>query len=189
MRKARSVAAYLACAAALGAHADCTKLDGTYRFRPLEPASDTTESLAILAAVGRDASKLIRYEALPHVRGDPLTSSAARGRPKISDIAVAGTLSYAPGAARWRFVDAAGKPLATLPLEASRPWACSGDRLTRTFQRTGGLGDNIRTDRIEEVLERDNTGALVHRETITVIEGGKGTRVRESRYPGIKATR
>jgi hypothetical protein len=185
--RARSASIALACTAAFGAHADCTKLDGTYRFRPTEQGSESTESLANLAAVGRDAAKLIRYEAIPHVQGNPLTSPAARGRPKIADIAVAGTLSYAPGAVRWRFVDAAGKPLATLPLEASRPWTCSGDRLTRTFQRIAGLGDNIRTDRIEEVLERGSAGTLVHRETITVIEGGKGTRVRESHYPAASA--
>jgi len=181
----RTGAAALACAAALAAHADCGKLDGTYRFRPLEQSSETTESLANLATVGRDLPKLLHHEAQPRIEGG-LSSSQIQARPKVTDIAVAGTLAYAPGAAKWRFVDAAGKPLATLPLDASRPWTCSGDRLTRSYQRIGGLGDNIRTDRIDEALERDAAGALVHRETITTIEGGKGTRVRESHYPAAE---
>jgi hypothetical protein len=185
--RAWPVAAAFACAAAFGAQADCTKLDGTYRFRAAESASETTESLANLAAVGRDLPKLVRLE-WPRVQGDALSSSEVRGRPKVTDIAMAATLTYAPGAAKFRFVDAAGAPLATLPLDTSRPWTCSGDRLTRSFQRIGGLGDNIRTDRIEEVLERNAAGTLVHRETITTIEGGHGTKVREAHYPTAKAS-
>jgi hypothetical protein len=178
------IAAALACAAS-GVHADCTKLDGAYRFRAVEQTSEGTDSLASLAATGRDLPKIIRSEAILPVPD----STGVRRRPKTTDIAVAATLTYAPGAAKFHFVDAAGKPLVTLPLDSSRPWTCSDDRLTRSYQRIGGLGDNIRTDRIEEVLERDGAGALVHRETITTIEGGKGTKVRESHYPAAKAIR
>ena len=183
--RTRAVAAAVACSAALGAQADCKKLDGTYRFRSAEPGNEA-ESLGALAG-GADRSKLYKTEAVSGPTG--LTSTQPIARPKVTDIAVAGTLSYKAGAVQWHFVDAAGRPLATLPLDASHPWACSGDRLTRTYQRIGGLGDNIRTDRIEEMLERDAAGALVHRETITTIEGGKGTRVREAHFPAARAAR
>ena len=182
--RTRILAAALACAAALGAHADCKKLDGTYRFRPVEPGNEADESLGTLAS-GAGRSKLYKTEGVKGPTG--LTSTQPIARPKVTDIAVAATLAYAPGAVQWHFVDAGGHPLATLPLDTSRPWSCSGDRLTRSYQRIAGLGDNIRTDRIEEVLERDGSGSLVHRETITTIEGGKGTKVREAHYPPAKA--
>jgi hypothetical protein len=184
MRAQAVAASVFVCAAALGAQADCTKLDGIYRFRSVESGNDAGGSLGNLAG-GAARSKLYKTEAVPGPTG--LTSSQPIARPKVTDIAVAARLAYAPGAVQWHFMDAAGHPLATLPLDSSHPWTCSGDRLTRSFQRIGGLGDNIRTDRIEEVLERSAAGELVHRETITTIEGGKGTKVREAHFPAAKA--
>lgn len=99
-------------------------------------------------------------------------------KPLASRVAFA----YEAGAARLRYLDDAGRTIVEARLEASGPWRCEGTRLTRTWERTSGLGDDIRTERVVEALERDGAGRLVHRESVTVIEGKGRARVEETRF-------
>jgi hypothetical protein len=55
-------------------------------------------------------------------------------------------------------------------------------RLARSFEHLAGLGDAIRTERVEEALERDGAGNLVHRQSIKVAEGPGRSRVVEARF-------
>ena len=53
-------------------------------------------------------------------------------------------------------------------------WTCKGAALERNIERTAGLGDNIRTERVQEKLSKAGS-ELVYGETVTVIDpaGGK----------------
>jgi hypothetical protein len=82
-------------------------------------------------------------------------------RPKYTLIAATGMLKYTPGKTRIEFFDAEGKLIATAPIEKAAQWRCKNGRLERTYTVQAGLGDSIRTERVEEALERNAAGELV----------------------------
>jgi hypothetical protein len=182
-------AAALACAQPVAAAAHCGRLDGTYRAESVERTDGEPERLADLT-FGPERRKLYRMDDPGHQPAHQGGGLAGDGQPrskmKITHLASTVTLAYAPAGTRLRFMDAGGKLLAESRIDAPRPWECAGDRLVRRSQHTGGLGDNIRTEQVEESLERDAAGALVHRESVTVIEGGHGTRSRIAHYPAAQ---
>lgn len=173
----------LLCLPAFAAAADCSKLDGTYRFTSNGSTDAEPVNLSALT-IGPERRKLFKVEGPASPGG--LSSSQPRTRPKTTVLAASATLAYAPKNTRLKYMDAAGNVLAESRIDSPDPWACDGARLVRGFERIGGLGDAIRRERIEEVLERDAAGNLVHRETTTVIEGGKGTRKKENVYAAAR---
>ncbi len=180
------LAAAFASALPIVAAADCHRLDGTYRAESVERTDGEPQRLADLT-FGPERRKLYRMDEPGHPPGGLAGGGQPLSKAKVTYLASTATLAYAPGATRLRFMDAGGKLLAESRLDAPKPWQCAGERLSRSSQHTRGLGDDIRTERVEESLERDAAGALVHREIATIVEGGHGTRTLVAHYPAAKA--
>ena len=142
----------LVCAAvfAARAHADCKALDGVYASesdKKGEGARTLTEF-----APSRERGKLFKTER-PAGPAQGFDSSGLRTRPKFTPLASTVRLHYTGGRLALTFMDAGGKALAEGPIDSSpAPWKCSGDRLERSYQTTGGLGDRMYTRRTKEEL-------------------------------------
>jgi hypothetical protein len=181
----RRIAAFgaLLCLPVFATAADCSKLDGTYRFKANGATGTEPAELSGLST-GPERRNLFKYEGPPPTGG--LSSTQPRTRPKVTVLATSATLAYAPKNTRLKYMDATGKVLAKSRIDSPDPWTCKGERLVRSLERTGGLGNAIRTERVEEVLERDAAGNLVHRESTTIIEGCKGSHKKESVYAAVR---
>jgi hypothetical protein len=118
------------------------------------------------------------------VRNQGLASDGPRSRPKVTHLASTGVLAAVAKGATIEFRDAQGKSLATLGIGDG--WTCKGDALEREAERTAGLGENIRTDRVKERLAKAG-GELVYTENLTAIDpvGAKPKRT-EIRFPTVK---
>jgi hypothetical protein len=178
------MAAFAAGAAIAGP--GCAAIDGTYRYEGV--------------AAGPGEAGTLGAFATPAVSGKlyaPSSAAAGRGPGKLSgngvidipmsmrkrkSLASRVTFAYDGGSTQLRYLDQAGKTLVETRLEASGEWHCDGTRLVRTWEHMSGLGDDIRTERVEETLERDGAGRLVHRESVTVVEGRGRARVEETRF-------
>lgn len=175
----RAVPALIALAAALApwaaaAATGCAALDGVYEDRAVALRQGMSEHLTNLVD-GPQKAQLFRREG----QGPKsLAPSGPMARPKITHLAATAKLAWNPAGTKLTFMDAEGKALATLGIDASGRWTCRAGRLERRSTRTAGLGDVLRTERVEEVLERDAKGDLVYSETVTVVEppGGKPKR-------------
>jgi len=169
--------------AAMGAaHAadDCKALNGTYAYQSVAPRNGMPEYLSNFAQ-GKDKDKLYRRE----TAGGPTTLSASgtMARPKVTHLAATATLTHDARGTRLKFTDAQGKDLAEMGID-SPLWKCARGALARTSQRTSGLGDVMRNDKVEETLARDGaSGELVYTETVTPVAppGGK-PRKSEARF-------
>ncbi|HET9653671.1 MAG TPA: hypothetical protein VFP36_15835, partial [Usitatibacter sp.] len=168
--------------AAAGAHAECEALNGTYRYEAVAPVQGRPRYLSDLT-LGPERRRIIRTEA-PVTRGEGLASSQPRSRPKVTHLAATGTLAAVARGATIEFRDATGKALATMGL--GEGWACKGDALERNSEITHGLGNDIRTDRVQQRLAKAGRD-LVYSETATAIDlpGAKPTRI-EVRYAAVK---
>jgi hypothetical protein len=173
----------LLCAHAFAADADCSKLDGRYRYEAVAPVNGQPRYLSYFAT-GSEARKLTRTD--NQGTKPDLSSSQTMRRPKVTHLATSVRVAYAPKSTLFHFLDAEGHELAAAAIGKPNPWTCRDGQLTRSTERTSGLGNAIRTERVEEVLERNAAGELVHRETATVVEGGKGKRVTEARFAAIR---
>lgn len=154
----------------LQSHA-CEALEGIYEYQSTAPRNGIPEYLSNLAH-GPGKARLFRREG-----GGPqgLAQPGPMARPKITHLAARAKLDYHPGGTKLEFLDAQGKTLAVIGIDYPDRWACRSGRLERKSQRTGGLGDVLNTDRVEETLSRDAAGDLVYTEIITRIDppGGK----------------
>jgi hypothetical protein len=175
--RTRAIPALIGAALALPCAAadDCKALNGTYQEQSVAPRNGVTEHLSNFV-MGKEKNKLFHREA---GTGDKpsFSGSATLSRPKVTALASSATLTHDAKGTRLKFMDAQGKDLAEAGIDSPR-WKCSGSHLARTSQRTSGLGDVFRTERIEEKLLRDPaTGDLVYIEAKTVVEppGGKPT--------------
>jgi hypothetical protein len=168
----------LPCAAA----ADCKALQGTYRFQ----ASGSQAKLSDLS-LSRERAKLFRVD-------DKGTgpSSLSGGQPmqrrKVTPLAETAALTHTANDTRLKFMDAAGKPLAEMTINDTGRWACKGTRLERGKERTAGLADMIRTEKVVETLEKNAAGDLVYRETASVVGAPAGAKpkVTEARFPAVR---
>ena len=177
----RAIPALIAALAATGAAADCASLQGTYRFMSAGPGREV--KLSDLS-MSRERSKLFRLD--EKGTGAAFGGSSLIQRPKATPIAETATLSHSAKDTRLKFMDAAGKPLAEMTINDTGRWACKGNRLERSKERTAGLGDVIRREKVAETLERNAAGELVYRETVEVV-GAKGApKVTEARFPPIR---
>ena len=174
-----AIPALIAAALALGAaHADCGTLAGTYAFKPDAGNSDLT--LATL--VEGDRRKLFKARA-PSGTPQSWTSDAPRSRLKAEPLAASGSFKAHDGGGTFTFIDEKGAAIVSLGI--GQGWACKGDRLLRSGERMAGIGDAIRTDRVEEALFVAD-GHLVYEETVTPVEPRPGKSQRQ-RYRFRKA--
>ena len=165
---------------------DCKALNGTYAYQSIAPREGMPEYLSNFTQ-GKDKGKLFQREA---GKGPgSLAPSGPIARPKITHLATMVALTTGETGTRLRFIDAQGKDIVTLGIDSPR-WRCKGGRLERSAQRTSGLGDVLRTDKVEETFARDAaTGDLVYTETVTTVDppGGKPKKS-EARFKLARAT-
>jgi hypothetical protein len=175
----RAISSLIAVAAASGlmqARADCSALQGTYAYRSTAAAEADKGYLGDLV-LGAERRKLVRLEnPLPAQRVESLSSGPVRSRPKVTHLASTVAVSHGASGLRMEFRDAQGKTL--VEAGPGDGWACNGSRLVRSNERLSGLGDQVRTERIDESLSRSPAGSLVHSITTTVVDppGGKPRR-------------
>ena len=177
--RTRAVPALIALIAASGAHGACEALDGTYRYEATALVEERPRYLSDLT-LGPERRKLMRSEA--PTRGEGLGGTQPRSRPKVTHLAATGTLAPVARGATIEFRDAHGKALATIGI--GEGWRCKGDALERDSERTAGLGDNIRTERVQERLSKSGRD-LLYTESVTVVDpvGGKPKKT-EIRFAG-----
>jgi hypothetical protein len=178
----RAIPALIAALACGSAAADCAPLQGTYRFASAGAGETKLSDLTL----SRERSKLFRVD-------DKGTGPSSFGggnviqRRKVTPIAESAALIHSAKGTRLRFMDAGGKTLAETTIDDTGRWACKGNRLERGRERTAGLGEEIRTEKVVETLERNAAGDLVLRETVTVLKPpGSQPRVTESRFPAAR---
>ena len=170
--QALKAAALLAAGVAHGA--DCSAIDGTYRYESAAVRGQEPHHLSELVA-GADTRKLYR-SSTGNAGPKSLNPTETLRRPKVTFLADKVALKAEPsGATTLRFMDAAGVTLAEIGINSTGKWTCKDSRLERSSERTAGLGDSIRTERMDESLERNAAGELVYRTTVVILDppGGK----------------
>jgi hypothetical protein len=178
--RSRAIPALIAALALPCAAADCTTLNGTYRYKSAGPATDV--KLSDLS-MSRERNKLFHVES----KGSGAGSGGLIRRPKTTPLAETVTLVHSAKDTRLKFMDAAGKPLAEMTINDTGRWSCKNGRLERSKERTAGLADIVRTEKVVETLERNAAGDLVLRETVTIIKPGTGTpKVTQARFPAAR---
>ncbi len=186
--RTRAIPALIAAswAASAVAAVDCASLEGTYRFASstAPPRGEPQETLADFTT-GKQRGKLYRTEAA----GSNLAAWSSSGmtrHPPSTALATQASLKRTPTKTTLQFLDGQGKPLVELGIDELGHWSCKGGRLARQSERTAGTVNEIRTERVEEVLERNGAGDLIHRVTVTVLDP-KGVKpaIRESVFPAI----
>ena len=179
----RPIPALIAALALPCAAADCSTLAGTYRFKSAGPAMDA--KLSDLS-MSRERSKLYRVEEKGSGPG-ALSGGNLIQRPKTIPLAETVALTYSAKDTRLRFMDVAGKPLAEMTINDTGRWSCKGGHLERSKERTAGLGDIIRTEKVVETLERNAQGDLVYKEAASVV-GAKDAapKITEARFPAVR---
>ncbi|HEX7558365.1 MAG TPA: hypothetical protein VF386_04165 [Usitatibacter sp.] len=182
--RSRAVPALIAalCVPAVAGAADCSALEGTYRFESVGPGE--SRPLSDLTR-GPGANKLYRIDAKGSAPGG-LNPTQTMRRPKTTLLASTAALIHSAGRTRFRFMDPAGATLVEMGIDDPVQWTCKASRLERSAERTAGLGNVIRTEKVDEVLERNQAGDLVYLETVTVVDppGAKPVR-REARFPRV----
>ena len=160
-------------------------LNGTYEYQSVAPRAGIPEYLSNLVH-GKEKSRLFKRETAGGPKG--LSSSGPIARPKVTHLATRVRVEYNPQGTRLHFIDAQGAGLAALGIDFPDRWSCRGNRLERRAERTGGLGDVLNTDRVEETLSVDANGELVYTETVTRVDppGGKPQRT-EARFRRAQA--
>jgi hypothetical protein len=178
----RAIPALIAALACASAGADCASLQGTYRFT----SAGTGEAKLSDLTMSRERSKLFRLDEKGAGPGS-LAGSHIIQRRKVTPIAETGALMHSAKGTRLRYMDAAGKTLAEIGIDDGGRWACKGNRLERSKERTAGLGDEIRKEKVVETLERSAAGDLMLRETVTVATPpGSKPKVTEARFPAVR---
>jgi hypothetical protein len=181
----------LLCLAWVGlAHAadGCDALNGTYQYQSVAPRNGIPEYLSNFVQ-GVAKHKLMKTDHSGGPKG--LGGGGTMARPKTTHLATTATLTHSPGGNKLKFLDAEGKALVEMEADFGGKWTCKGARLERRNDRAAGLGNVLRTERVEEVLSKDaGTGDLLYTETITVVEPpGKGAPTKsEARFKLARAT-
>lgn len=167
--RARAIPALIAlCLLAPPAVASDCSVDGTYQFRS-EASKDDTDTFNRLVLLKQGENlKLYKYDGPKEVHG--FGGTELRSRPKSTALAARAEVA----GSRVRFLDSAGKLLTEGTLDSGGKWTCKGDRLERSSENYTGVGNEIRTERLEESLRRDGD-VLVYANTRTTIDppGGK----------------
>lgn len=177
----RAIPALTFAIACCASHAACEALNGTYKYEVPAAAGELRPHYLSDLTLGPERNKLVRTE---RPSGGGLSPGGVRNRPKESHLAATGSVAAVARGATIEFHDAQGKHLATLGI--GEGWSCRGDALERNEERTAGLGDNIRTERVQERLARKGND-LVYTEIVTIIEpaGGRPKRA-EIHFAAVK---
>jgi hypothetical protein len=176
----RAVPALIAALALPCAAADCTSLQGTYRYHSAGPATGVKLSDLSLS---RERGKLVHVES----KGSGAAGGGMIQRPKTTPLAQTATLSTSEKDTRLKFMDGSGKVLAEMTINDTGRWTCRDGKLERSKERTAGLADIVRTEKVVETLERNAAGDLVLRETVTIVKPGTGApKVTEARFPAVR---
>lgn len=157
--------------------AGCEQLNGTYEYQSVVPRNGMPEYLSNFVQ-GRDRAKLFVRESGGAPKG--LSGGGVLSRPKVTHLAHAVTVTYAAKGTRMRFLDAQAKPIVEIGIDFPDKWTCKANRLERRNERTSGLGDVMRTEKVEETLTREPSGELVYVETVTA--AGAAPRRSEARF-------
>jgi hypothetical protein len=180
----RAIPALIAALALPCAAADCASLQGKYQFQSQSSGSTPAIKLSDLS-MSREGTKLYRVEDKGTGPGF-LAGGQPMQRKKVTWLAETATLSHSPNDTRLKFMDAAGKPLAEMTINDTGRWSCKSNRLERTRERTAGLADMIRTEKVAETLERNAAGDLVLRESVTVAGvSGAQPKVNEAHFRAV----
>jgi hypothetical protein len=167
-RAVQAVAALALAVFAAPAHASCAALNGTFADESAQKPEGLARSLTEFAP-SRERSRLFRSESPPQPQGG-FTSSAPRARPKVTRLSNAVRVTYSGGKVTLAYLDAAGKALVQAPISPSpAPWKCVSGRLERHFETTGGLGEQVRTERTEQALFAAPDGDLHLVETVNIV--------------------
>jgi hypothetical protein len=181
-RAVQALIASFACTAGL-VWADCSALDGRYRFESTATAGKEPNHLTDLVPQA-DRRSLYRRDG-PAAPARSWDSDQPRSRQKVTWLATTGELAGAASAPTLRFMDAKSAILGEAKLESG--WACRDSTLVRRGDRLTGLGENLREERVEQVISRGANGELVHVQTVTVIDPpGKAPRREEARFPAAR---
>ncbi len=180
----RAIPALIGALALPCAAADCSSVQGTYRYKSAGPGEPISLSVLTLS---KERSKLFRVEDKGTQPGS-LSGGAQQIRPpKTTPLAETATLTHSAKDTRLRFMDASGKALAEMTINDTGRWSCKGGHLERSRERTAGLGDAIRTEKVVETLGRNDAGDLVLKTTVTVVSPpGKPPKVVEARFPAVR---
>jgi hypothetical protein len=171
---ASAALAALLCAQPAAAAPACAALDGTYAVESTEKPEGGARSLTELAA-DRERAKLFHRET-QSAAASGFTSSGTRARPRVTRLASMVRVTVDANGEHLAYLDAAGKVLSDAPIGKSPvAWKCVSGRLERHFETTGGLGENVRTERTEQVLFAAPGGDLHLVESITVVGKAAGT--------------
>ena len=167
--RARAIPALIACGLAAPAlAADCT-VDGAYQYRS-EGSKDTSEGFNRLVQFKQgEGRKLFKSEGPPQPQ-QGWGGTEPRSRPKYTVLATRVEIA----GPQVRFLDASGNLLVQATLDSGGKWTCSSGRLQRSSEHLTGIGDSVRTERLDESLRREGD-VLVYSETRTTIDppGGK----------------
>ena len=185
--RSRAIPALIAALAApaLASADDCPGLEGTYRYQSAAQAGQEPRKLSELT-LGPGNNKLFRVDK-PGSKAGLFDQKGPIQRPKTTLLASTVAVTHSAGGTRLRFMDAAGATLAEMGIDVPARWTCKSSLLERRSERTEGLGNAIRTEKIEETLSRTEAGDLFYLETVTVIDppGTKPLR-REARFPRVR---
>ena len=146
----------------------CTTLDGTFSVDSVEKPDGMARSLTEFAA-DRERSKLFKREG-PAPAPQGFGGNSPRARPKVTALAASARIKVSADGTQVAFLDASGKVLSQAAIgSVPSRWKCVSGRLERSYQTTGGLGDNIRTEKTEQVLFAAPGGDLVFAETVAIV--------------------
>ena len=180
----RAIPALIAALACTCAAADCASLQGTYRYKSAGPGEPVSLSVLTLS---KERSKLFRVEDKGTGPGSLSGGATAIRPPKMTPLAETATLIHSAKDTRLRFMDASGKVLAEMTINDTGRWACKDKHLERSRERTAGLGDAIRTEKVVETLEGNAAGDLVLKTAVTVVSPpGPAPKVVEARFPAVR---
>jgi hypothetical protein len=157
-------------ASSLAARADCGAVNGIYADESTEKPGGVSMTLSSFAS-HQARGKIMRQEqpgSKPAFGG----SSQVMQRPKTVKLFDRVGVVFS-SELKFRFLDAAGKPLAESMSTTPRPWRCVSGRLERRFEIASGLGDVMRTEQTEQVFMAAPGGDLAFIETATVTQGPK----------------
>jgi hypothetical protein len=180
----RAIPALIAVLALPCAAADCATVQGTYRYK--SAGAGESISLSVLT-LSKERSKLFRVDDKGTAPGSLTGGATAIRPPRTTPLAETATLTHSAKDTRLRFMDASGKVLAEMTINDTGRWTCKGTHLERSRSRTAGLGDDIRSEKVVETLERNDAGDLLLKTTVTVVSPpGKPAKVVEARFPAVR---
>ena len=168
---ARAIPALVAALATTAARAQeavpCASIAGVYANLSVETRGGSPRRLSDFATA-EQRRRLHRFEG---GSGVVAQGEAPKARPKVTPVASRVVVAAsASGGAVLRFFDDNGRLIAETRMDSPGAWKCTTAGLERAEENLSGLGNDIRTERLEQRLHRDDEGDLVLTETVTNLD-------------------